>query len=194
MTISKIISRLKVTQTTFFTASSLGSILGYDNKNSLYKTIQRLERAKIIYRLDSGKYYFGHTMPQDFSVANFLVPPSYLSLETALNFYGVLSQFPYPITSVTTAKSKTITTSIREFEYTHISKNLYWGFVRTNNYLMASPEKAVVDIFYLASKGLRSANFEEWDWSTINKIKLYEYANQIRFSPFKKYFSKNTQI
>lgn len=194
MTLSKIISKLKNTQSNFFTPATLGSILGYINKNSLYKMIQRLERAKIISRLDSGKYYFGHELPLDFSVANFLVQPSYVSLETALNFYGILSQFPFPITSVTTTKSKTITNNDREFEYTHISENLYWGFVKTNNYLMASPEKAVIDSFYLASKGLRSANFDEWDWSIINRVKLQEYAKQVKFLPFKKYFSKNVRI
>lgn len=192
MTLSKIISTLKDTQSNFFTPSTLGSVLKYGNKNSLYKTIQRLEKAKIIIRLDSGKYYFGHDLPLDFSVANFLVQPSYISLETALNFYGLLSQFPYSITSVSTAKSKTISTTDREFEYTHISKDLYWGFVKENNYLMASPEKAVIDNFYLASKGLRSANFDEWDWSTINRAKLHDYAKQINFLPFKKYFATHT--
>ncbi|KKR71721.1 MAG: hypothetical protein UU16_C0055G0007 [Candidatus Woesebacteria bacterium GW2011_GWA2_40_7] len=194
MTVSKVITALKNTRSNFFTPATLGSVLGYSNKNSLYKTIQRLERAKIISRLGSGKYYFGHELPLDFSVANFLVQPSYISLETALNFYGILSQFPFSITSVSTAKSKTISNKDREFEYTHISRNLYWGFVKTNNYLMATPEKAVIDSFYLACKGLRSANFDEWDWTIIDKIKLQEYAKQVKFLPFNKYYARNARV
>ena len=194
ITLSKAISALKSTQANFFTIATLGAVLGHTNQNSLYKAIQRLEKSKIITRLDSGKYYYGHDLPMDFSVANFLLQPSYISLETALNLYGILSQFPFLITSISTAKSKIIKNIDREFEYIHISKNLYWGFVKTNGYLIATPEKAVIDNFYLASKGLRSASADEWDWEIVNKKRLLEYAKMINYPPFTSYFSKHAQI
>lgn len=194
MTLPKAISALKSTQANFFTSATLGAVLGHTNQNSLYKAIQRLERSKIITRLGSGKYYYGHDLPMDFSVANFLLQPSYISLETALNLYGILSQFPFLVTSVTTAKSKTIKNKDREFEYSHISKNLYWGFVKTDGYLIATPEKAIIDSFYLASKGLRSTSADEWDWEIVNKKRLLEYAKIVNYLPFKNYFSKYAQI
>lgn len=193
ITTTKAIASLKSARGQFFTNTTLGSVLGHTNQNSLYKAIQRLEKAQIITRLDFGKYYFGSELPMDFSVANFLVQPSYISLETALNLYGILSQFPFNTTSVTTSKSKTIKNSDREFEFVHISKDLYWGFVKSNDYLIATPEKAIIDSFYLASKGLRSVHVDEWDWTTVDKKKLLEYAQLLDYVPFKKYFSRHFQ-
>lgn len=180
----------------FLTTTSLGSVLGYGhrNPNSLYKAIYRLEKSKIISRLGPGKYFYGNEPPMDFSVANFLIQPSYISLESALNLYGILSQFPYLITSVSTTKSKTVRTYNREFQYAHISKDLYWGFVKTDEYLIATPEKAIIDNFYLACKGFRAANGDEWDWKMVDKKRLIGYAKLIDYPPFKKYFSKHAQI
>ena len=36
-----------------------------------------------------------------------------------------------------------------------ISKNLFWGYIKEDNYLIADREKALADQLYLASKGIK---------------------------------------
>lgn len=194
LTLAKAITALNASQTKFFTTATLGSALGHIKPNSLYKAIYRLEKSKIITRLDSGKYYYGPEAPMSFQITNFLVQPSYISLETALNLYGILSQFPRMDTSVTTNKTKSVIIHEYEYEYTHISKDLYWGFIKTDGYLIATPEKAIIDNFYLACMGLRSASTDEWDWEMIDKKRLVEYAKLVKYIPFQKYFTKHAQL
>lgn len=194
VTLSKAITALNASQTKFFTTATLGLALGHTDPNSLYKAIYRLEKSKIITRLDSGKYYYGPESPMSFQITNFLVQPSYISLETALNLYGILSQFPMMDTSVTTNKSKSVVIHEYEYEYIHISKDLYWGFIKTDGYLIATPEKAIIDNFYLACMGLRSASTDEWDWEMVDKGKLVQYAKLVEYPPFKTYFAKYAQI
>mgnify|MGYP001570672553 CR=1 FL=1 len=188
ITLGEALIRLKSSNAELFTTDVLQRVLGYVDRNSFHKALQRLEKAKIITRLVSGKYYFGNAQPADFVVANFLIQPSYISLETALNLYGILPQFPYPITSITLGKSKKISTLHREYEYIHVSPEIYWGFAKTDNCVISSPEKAVIDMFYLASKGLRVANVDEWDWSTVNTDKLDTYAKNIDNRLFNSYY------
>ncbi len=88
-------------------------------------------------------------------VANLLYGPSYISLESALSYYQLIPERVEEITSVTTQKNKNFPTSIGRFTYTHLSAQLYpigVGLQKTQdqrNFLIATPEKALMDIFTL---------------------------------------------
>jgi len=68
--------------------------------------LERLTKKGIIKRLTKRKYLFTFLESDDFQIANFLYTPSYISLESALSFYGIITQFPYQITSITPKKNK----------------------------------------------------------------------------------------
>ena len=160
----------------------------FDNlkNNTLYKLMNRLERYGILSRVAKGKYIFPENIKNDFEIANIITSPSYVSLESALSYYGILSQFPYLITSVTLLRSSKMDYKGKEFEYTHISEGMFWGFEKKDGFLIASPEKALIDTLYLASKGLRKIDVDELTLSSLNKEKINRFAKLINFIPFQK--------
>ncbi|KKR71937.1 MAG: hypothetical protein UU16_C0050G0006 [Candidatus Woesebacteria bacterium GW2011_GWA2_40_7] len=101
----KAISRLKELNIRVITPPSISNIFGVENKNTIYKIIERMEKYKLIERLVKGKYILSNSNISDFEKAGVILSPSYISLESALTFYGILPQFTYSITSVTTQKT-----------------------------------------------------------------------------------------
>ncbi|MEZ0536648.1 hypothetical protein ACAG39_05280 [Caldicellulosiruptoraceae bacterium PP1] len=101
--------------------------------------------------MKEGIYINPFTNPTLEECATILYPPSYLSLEKALNNHNVLPQACYTMTFVTTRND--YNTSIREvaIEYNHIPQELFFGysFDRFTNSYIASPEKAYVDWLYV---------------------------------------------
>ena len=96
--------------------------------------------------------------------------------ESALSYYGILSQFPTEVTSATSQKTTKYNLDNQMYSYAHL-KGSFWGYdKRDDGFLIASPEKAVLDQAYLASKGLKSFPKDELDWSLVDRKKLAEYA------------------
>ena len=83
-------------------------------------------------------------------VANILYEGlSYVSIETALSYYGLIPERTMGMTSVVTGRSKTFRTPIGWFSYKSIPEDLFPIGVRSvEGYLMASPEKALCDYLY----------------------------------------------
>ncbi|MCG2762743.1 MAG: hypothetical protein L6253_06150 [Candidatus Atribacteria bacterium] len=165
-------------------------IFSFQKENSLYKFLQRLERANILKRVAKGKYLFSLKETNDYELANFLFTPSYISLESALSFYGILAQFPYTITSVTPLKTKKIIYNEKEFEFAHLKKDYFFGFIKKDNFLIALPEKALLDELYFISKGLTSISLDELNLSPINKNKLKKMIKYYKFLPLENMVKK----
>jgi predicted transcriptional regulator of viral defense system len=118
-------------------------------------------------------------------IANTVVLPSYLSLEWALSFHGLIPEETPNPTSVTTARAKDFRATGHLFIYRHIKPEYFLGFSKIvygqKHILIAFPEKALWDKLYLYLrghrfsvdwlKGLRLQNLEEFDLS-----KWYEYS------------------
>ena len=175
-----IIKILEEKHISLFTLADFSRLFGLENRQTLYKKIQRLEKAGIIQKLVKGKYYYCFNSGLAFRTANFLYSPSYISLESALSFYGIITGFAYQITSITTQKSKLVTADNREFQYSQIADKLFWGYETKGDFLIAEKEKALLDYLYFGSKGLRNAGFDEMDFSQINKKKLSTYAKRMK--------------
>jgi hypothetical protein len=89
--------------------------------------------------------------PEPFLVANHILGPSYVSLDAALSYYGLIPERVYEISSGTTKTSRKFTTPIGTFSYTHLALPYYAFGIRQielsgEQYAMiASPEKALFD-------------------------------------------------
>jgi len=174
----------------FVTPTAISQLFDLTKKNTVYKLLQRLEKYQLIHRLNHGQYLVANSSVTDFAIANSLVTPSYVSFESALSFYGILAQFPYPITSATTKKSVVIDALDKEFQFTSLSDRFFFGYQSINHQLIASPEKALIDGLYLMSKGLRRLDLDGLDLTSINKNHLKQLALKISFRPFSKLFLK----
>jgi predicted transcriptional regulator of viral defense system len=132
----------------------------------------------------SNKVYINR-LNQNFSpreLVNILRPDSYVSLESALVDYGVTSQSPAILTCVTTGYPKTFRSSAVTVSYRKISKDLYWGFeekrTRYNTYLIALPEKALLDWIYLSRQEGLPTPLDEINLQFLNRQKLRELAER----------------
>jgi predicted transcriptional regulator of viral defense system len=121
------------------------------------RKITELQKKSVLVRVKKGFYvfdpeYFGKKYSKEI-VANLLYGPSYLSLEMALSFYGLIPERVQTMTSVTSQKNKKFSTSIGNFSYWHISEKLYpLGVTRKQMedgrfFLVATAEKALLDYF-----------------------------------------------
>lgn len=185
-----IIRKLQEKNISLFTIADFSRLFGITNQQTLYKKIQRLGERALTKRLIKGKYLFLLNKPSDFTLANFLYQPSYLSLESALSFYGIMAGFPYQITSITVKKTRTFIIDGKEYQYIKIDKNLFWGYEKKEDFLIAEQEKSLLDFLYLVFKGLRDLDLEELDLSSIDRKKFKKYFPMIKNRSFLKFLSK----
>ena len=129
-------------------------------------------------RLKRGVYQLSLNRVDVKKVANQLYYPSYLSFESALSDYGILSQIPFTQTFATIKKSKKMSIWKTEVEFTQLKKELFFGYKLVNGINMAKPEKALLDELYLISRGKRTLNIEELDFKNIDKTVFEEYLKK----------------
>lgn len=97
--------------------------------------------------------------PQPFLIANHLRGPSYVSLESALSFWGLIPERVIEITSVTTKSKLKYNSAAGRFSFQHLDPPYYsYGIQRVRlsekqTALIASAEKAVCDTIVL-SRGI----------------------------------------
>ena len=189
---TEIINVLSEKNISVFSAIDFGRLFKVSRSDTVYKKLDRLLKKKIITRIIKGKYLFSLNPPDDFTLANFLYQPSYISLESALSFHGIITGFPYTVTSVTPRKTKKylISGKQKEYEYTRLAPKLFWGYEKKELFLMANPEKAIFDYLYLAFKGLRPAAIDEFDLSTIDRIILKDYLRKMADQRFLRFTQK----
>ncbi|RLC34757.1 hypothetical protein DRH14_02235 [Candidatus Shapirobacteria bacterium] len=152
----------------FVDYSTIARLSHQNNPNTIQKITSRLLQKKIITKLANAKYLFNQSSTTKFEISNYLYQPSYISLQSALSFYGILPQFTYSITAITTKKTKKIISQQQEFTYSHIKTQLFHHYHKQNGFLIATPEKALFDSLYFQSKGLVSLNLDELDLKLIN--------------------------
>jgi len=176
----KILHQKKVT---FFDVVDASKIFGIEKRKTLYVLLQRLEKDGVVNRIVNGKYHFALKEYHEFELANFLINPSYISLESALSFYGILPQFPYTITSLTPLKTKKINYQDKEYEYSHLDTGYFWGFLKKDKFLIASPEKAFLDELYFMAKKLRNIHLQDLNLKAIDRKKICDLSKRYKFIP-----------
>jgi len=128
--------------------------------------IQSLCRSGEIIRVKKGLYVSG-TRPGEVSKINPMVlsgliyGPSYVSLEAALSYHGLIPERVEEITCMTSKRAKRFRTPQGRFRYTPISENAYPVGVGLESgdggtWFLAEPEKALCDRIAQV-RGLRAA-------------------------------------
>lgn len=125
---------------------------GFDKNN-----IGRWVKKKLLVKLRNSFYTFPEYLNvPNFSlyVANYIYKLSYISLHTALAFYGMIPESVVQITSITSLKTTTFNNSFGEFSFKNILAKCMFGynakpFAEGKRILIATPEKAVLDLLYL---------------------------------------------
>lgn len=126
-----------------------------DNKYK-HNKVSSLEKRGDLIRLKQGLYVTHPDVSQKplslFLIGNNLYGPSYISLQSALRYYGLIPEHVFTICSMTTKPANLFRNSLGTFEYVHTEREVFHIGVREvtfsdgTNVLMASPEKALCDL------------------------------------------------
>lgn len=95
--------------------------------------------------------------PHPFLTANLLRRSSYVSLQSALSYYGMIPEHVPVVTSVTGGRPEEVHTLLGKFEFRHVLSRNFFGFgekeVAVNQTAwIATPEKALADLLYLTPR------------------------------------------
>lgn len=172
-----------------FSLNDLKKLLRIESDNTAYIQANRLTKEGLLNRITKGVYCLKDSKPAEFEIANFLYRPSYISLESALAYYGILLQIPHVITSVTPQRAKKIKAVNKEFIYLHLNQRYYSDYIKEQRFVIATPEKALVDTIFFASYGRMVINPEEWVLNNIDKKKLRKLAGKIESQVFHRFFN-----
>lgn len=91
-------------------------------------------------------------------IANHLYGPSYVSMESALRYYGLIPEQVQVVRSTVAGRSKTFENSLGTFQYTHADSDYYSIGIDQRKvdekytFLIASPEKALCDMVVATSR------------------------------------------
>jgi hypothetical protein len=117
--------------------------------------IHYLIKDGILQQVKRGLYIAGPGItslkPDPFLLANHLLGPSYVSLESALSYHGLIPEKVYEITSMTIKAKRRFSTPLGVYSYTRLSLPYYSYGIRSvevdrqHRFLIASPEKALFD-------------------------------------------------
>jgi predicted transcriptional regulator of viral defense system len=158
--------RLKRIKTPYVDAQTLLNLLSDYRKPR--ECILRMVKNKELIRLKNGFYLIADKIHSDSStvipyeqIANLLYGPSYVSLEWALSFYGMIPERVHTVTSMTLGKDKEFHTPVGDFiYYKQSSKSYSVGITQKQTsdfiggFLIATPEKALADLVCKTCKGL----------------------------------------
>lgn len=162
----------------YWSVADLQKILGYKNRQTLLVVLHRLVGQGVLARVRRGIYRVSINSVEGALLANLLYSPSYLSFESALSRYGVLSQIPYTITLATTRRPKKMTLDGTAVEYRQLRGDLFFGHRLEKGLDIAEPEKALLDALYLLKRGKLRLALEELDVSGLSLRKLDAYASR----------------
>ncbi len=128
------------------------------DKQALLNQLTRWQKKGLIVKLRKGVFLLNKndrkvTASRTF-IANQLYQPSYISMEYALQFHGLIPERVEDVTSITTKKTAAFKTPEGTFVYQHIKPQAYRGFQMRKDdagfsFFLAEPEKAIVDFLYL---------------------------------------------
>lgn len=133
----------------------------YPELKSADKKVAWLEKQGYIIRLKRGLYVvnpeFSKKPLSTELIANHLYAPSYISMSTALRYYGLIPEAVYVHQSMTVKHPRSFHTPIGDYDYKCISRDAFSVGVRSLHrgeyaFLVASPEKALCDLIANSSK------------------------------------------
>ncbi len=137
----------------------------FSDYKSAHNKICAFEKTGKLIRLKKGLYVVSPketgTLLSVELIANHIYGPSYVSMEFALHYYGLIPESVHIVRSMTTKRSRDFNNTIGLFEYTacpasYFSIGIKQQIVDNTSFLIATPEKALCDLIaYTPNLNLR---------------------------------------
>jgi predicted transcriptional regulator of viral defense system len=153
------------------------------SKSAVSFFVYRNTKKGLLIRLKKSKrgslYALADSLPDQFNIANRLYSPSYISLDTALSYYGIIPETIYGVTSVAPQTTRKFEIARISYSYFRVKQSVYAGYRpikhKNTTVFMAEPEKALADYLYFVDLKKRGLHYERLDLSKIIKGKLLKY-------------------
>ncbi len=166
-------------------------LTGVSNIEPIRVQLSRWQRAGKLIQVKRGIYLltepYRKVNAYEPYLASILKTPSYISLEKALEYHGLIPEAVSVYTSVTTKRQGRFISEAGVFDYRHIKNSLFWGYesitVNKQTGFIASPEKALLDLVYLNNLKITLDYLREMRLQNVEKInlkKLLEYAGRFK--------------
>lgn len=140
----------------------------------------RYTKKGLLRKLKRGLYISTNRTPSPWFIANQLYKPSYLSLESALSYYGLIPESVFSVTSVTTKTTREFEAGDRLYLYRTIKRRAFSGYrsieINGEPVLIAEREKALADYLYFVF--LKRASLNER--LSLVGIKIRRLQNYLR--------------
>ena len=169
----KLVAKLPVIETELLLA-------GVPDQSSLKVQISRWQKAGNLIQIRRGIYLLSEPYRKievyEFYLAAVLKKPSYISLEKALEYHGLIPDAVSVYTSVTTKRPGKIISDMGVFDYRHIKSALFFGYnsstINKQTAFIASPEKALLDLCYLRGAGISAKYLKELRLQNVGQIRI----------------------
>ncbi len=196
---------LKLIETPYVDAQTLINLLA-DYRKPRERVLRMVKNEELI-RLKNGFYLISDKIKQGTNtmipyeqVANLLYGPSYVSLEWALSFYGMIPERVHSVTSMTLGRDKEYHTPVGDFIYYRLSQESYpigitqkesSGFI--GGFLIATPEKALADVVFKTCRNLnkKQLKLELLESKRIDRECFYQLNKALLLEIAKSYKSKS---
>lgn len=156
-------------------------LAGDRHPGDIRRQLSRWTAAGRIYQLRRGLYAlappYRKVTPHPFLVANRLVLGSYISLQSALAFHGMIPEHVALTTSISAGRPYRWQTPLGNYDFRHMRRELLGGFELTplsggQMARVATPEKALLDLIYLEAKADSTAYLEELRLQHLETLRL----------------------
>ena len=161
---------------------------GKVNPDVVRLQLTRWTKSGRVYQLRRGLYAlappYQKVRPHPFLIANHLQRASYVSGQSALAFYGLIQDVVQRTTSVTAARAERFETPLGVFESRHIKPELLYGYHKLElgndqQALVATPEKALLDLVYLTPGGDSPEYLRELRLQNLDRLDINELRRQV---------------
>lgn len=162
-------------ETPFFELAEVREI-STDSESHIKNQLSQWTKQEKIVRLRREKYLlapeYRKFTPSIYYTSNYLYRPSYVSLETALQYYDIIPEAVSTVQAVTPKHGREWSNELSRFVYRSIKQERFWGYredqldsiPEQNRFFIAKPEKAILDLIYL--------NNGEWSKERISQMRF----------------------
>lgn len=147
----KIVGREPVFHSSMLAASGVNPI---DIGRQLPRWVKSGKLIQLRRKLYVLSTQYQKTRPHPFLIANRIKQASYVSLQSALEYHGLIPEYVPSITSISTGRPEEVVTPLGSFIFRHVKKELFSNYQlidlgEEQSAFIATPEKALLDLLYL---------------------------------------------
>jgi len=174
---AQLLNKIEKNKLTTFGTKELKTITGWE-KTKINNLIHTLTKKNIITKIKRNHLTLTKNLPhKSHEIATEIIKPSYVSLWTALSYYGFTEQQTKTIQLISTKQKKDIKKEAINIEVTTLKPDRFYGY-RKNNFPIAEKEKALIDSLFKPDK---VGGLQEYTkcltnaWSQIEEKRFIEY-------------------